>query len=612
MAVADGVIYVGAQDAHVYAVDADTGAEVWRYRTDSNVVTTPAILDDLVYVASFDNNVYALDIDTGVLRWKYETGDSVWSSPAVADGTVFVGSNDDHLYALDALTGELRWKYETGESIPGSPTVVDGKVYFNSYDDHVYALDAASGELHWRFEIGQGALSKPLVAEGLVFIGSWDERLYALDQETGALRWNYWTGDSMLSSPAVQDGLVFFGSDDGLVYALESQTGDLRWSHQTGDQVRSSPTVAGGIVYVGSFDDHVYALDASTGTLLWRYETDGDLRASPLSVDGVLYIGSRDGYVYALSAGAGERSVVVPEATPTPDPASAFVPLTEAEIKPLLDFALSTDEITITEITDHTQLVLDIFRTGYYLLVGRTPEEDGWVPRIMTGDAYLQFIDDNHRGDPVLKRAVAFCCDRTSDGLDLIINGSWPVATVLASLPHEVGHARQKFMNPVQSGDPRDSDVGAIREGEAYAFEAALLRKLGEYARVNATQVPVDSTASRFFDSWRVLWLEQFDDLTLEHERGALLLWLAALNDSRLEGLRDELLSEYILSPASLLAIHNLFVELAPGEIGDYVAELRSHYRDDFNVIGGTLERRKGNVPLEGFVEHAPLIFVIP
>ena len=87
-------------------------------------------------------------------------------------------------------------------------------------------------------------------------------------------------------------------------------------------------------MYVGSFDDHVYALDASTGTLLWRYETDGDLRASPLSVDGVLYIGSRDGYVYALSAGAGERSVVVPEATPTPDPASAFVPLTEAEIKP--------------------------------------------------------------------------------------------------------------------------------------------------------------------------------------------------------------------------------------------------------------------------------------
>jgi len=39
---------------------------------------------------------------------------------------------------------------------------------------------------------------------------------------------------------------------------------------------------------------------------------------------------------------------------------------------------------------------------------------------------------------------------------------------------------------------------------------------------------------------------------------------------------------------------------------------LPSHFVDDFNVIGGMLDRRKGDVPLEGFVKDLSVIFVIP
>ena len=53
-------------------------------------------------VACYDNYVYALDAATGNERWRFETGREVNSSPTVADGTVFVGSFDNRVYALDA------------------------------------------------------------------------------------------------------------------------------------------------------------------------------------------------------------------------------------------------------------------------------------------------------------------------------------------------------------------------------------------------------------------------------------------------------------------------------------------------------------------------------
>jgi hypothetical protein len=145
-AVADGVVYVGSwdADAHVYALDADSGALKWKYKTVDGVFSSPAVADGVVYVGSFDNSVYALDANSGAVKWKYKTGDYVSSSPAVADGLVYVGSLDAHVYALDADSGAVKWKYETGGLVRSSPAVSDGVVYVGSGDKHVYAFATKS------------------------------------------------------------------------------------------------------------------------------------------------------------------------------------------------------------------------------------------------------------------------------------------------------------------------------------------------------------------------------------------------------------------------------------------------------------------------------------
>jgi eukaryotic-like serine/threonine-protein kinase len=305
--VADGTVYVGSDDNNVYALDAETGDEQWRFETGLSIeYSSPAVANGTVYVGSWDGNVYALDAESGDELWRFEVIDLARSSPAVADGTVYTGSFDGTVYALDAETGEELWRFQTGDRMSSSPAVVDGTIYVGSFDNNVYALDAETGEELWRFQTGFWIESSPAVANGIVYIGSDDNHAYALDAETGEELWRFETDDVVTSSPAVADGTVYVGSHDDNVYALDAESGDELWRFQTGASVLSSPAVADGTVYVGSLDDNIYALDAESGDVLWRFQTGGWIFSSPAVADGTVYLGSFDNNVYALEGGPAE------------------------------------------------------------------------------------------------------------------------------------------------------------------------------------------------------------------------------------------------------------------------------------------------------------------
>src|SRR5689334_16948852 len=67
-------IYFGSDDGNVYAVDAESGREIWRRITRGPVPSTPAVAAGMVYFVSYDGNFYALNAETGALKWKFATG----------------------------------------------------------------------------------------------------------------------------------------------------------------------------------------------------------------------------------------------------------------------------------------------------------------------------------------------------------------------------------------------------------------------------------------------------------------------------------------------------------------------------------------------------------
>jgi hypothetical protein len=104
------------------------------------VDSSPAVANGVVYVGSWNFNLYAIDAVTGTEKWRFATGAWVHSSPAVANGVVYVGSHDKNLYAIDAATGMEKWRFTTGGDVDSSPAVANGVVYFGSEDMNIYAI----------------------------------------------------------------------------------------------------------------------------------------------------------------------------------------------------------------------------------------------------------------------------------------------------------------------------------------------------------------------------------------------------------------------------------------------------------------------------------------
>ena len=128
----DGVMFITTPGAQVYALDARTGEQLWRYRrqlpfdlmqlhpTNRGV----GLHEDKVLVATVDAFVVALNARTGEVEWEtsvedYRSGYYMTLAPLVADGHVMVGVSGGEfgirgfVIALDADTGEVAWKTYT-------------------------------------------------------------------------------------------------------------------------------------------------------------------------------------------------------------------------------------------------------------------------------------------------------------------------------------------------------------------------------------------------------------------------------------------------------------------------------------------------------------------
>ncbi|UCC62648.1 MAG: serine/threonine-protein kinase [Anaerolineae bacterium] len=300
--VSDGVLYVGAYDHNLWALDAKSGDFHWKYATEGGIVAKPCVHGDKVIVGSEDRVLYAVSTASGIIAWSCPTNGRIRSSARVELDHVFFGSDDGHLYTVSALSGRLVWRFQAMREIRSTPTIADEVVYIGSDDGHLYALDIQQGRRRWQFRIARGVQSTPLVFEGLAYVGGEDNGLYAIDARYGSAAWRYRTNGRVRSSPAVAPelGIVYVGSADGSVYAIDAASGRLVWKFATGDQVISSPAVSEGVVYVGSIDGHLYALDAKSGELRWKFRTEGRVVSSPAVYEGMVYVGSTDRHVYAL------------------------------------------------------------------------------------------------------------------------------------------------------------------------------------------------------------------------------------------------------------------------------------------------------------------------
>ncbi|MGI8331162.1 PQQ-binding-like beta-propeller repeat protein [Actinomadura scrupuli] len=307
--VAGGVVYVGAGNGRLLALDAGDGRIRWRMRAGARIVGAPVPSGGIVYATGLDHSVYAVDARSGAVRWRFRPG-PVLGGATVLDGILCVGTDGHGFYGLSAATGTVRWRHRAGDRPAGLPAAI-GRMFCLPTDQGVTAVDARTGRVRWRSPAGHGG-GDLVAAAGTVYCRARHGRhpLYALDAATGARRWTY-PGGASTDRPLAAGGSVFAGDSGGGLYALDAVSGAPRWRSQPPGGVSGTPVLAGRDIVVTSGpsgDGRVHAVDAGTGRAAWSYLIRGGLEPGPAAHGGDVYVSGRDGYVYALTGGGATTS----------------------------------------------------------------------------------------------------------------------------------------------------------------------------------------------------------------------------------------------------------------------------------------------------------------
>ncbi len=279
----NGRIFASTGFAQVIALDAATGAEIWRQPISSPARSAPTVRGGRVFVTTVDNKLFAINADNGEGLWTHtgvaESASLLGgASPAAGNGVVVVPYTSGELVALKAESGRLLWQESMSAiirtdvvsnlaHIRGYPVIDRGRVIAISHGGVMAAFDLRNGRRLWQKEIG-GAQS-PWVAGDYIFVITNDAEIAAVSRNNGGIYWvralpRYedpedqenpiiWTGPILAS-----DRLIVAGSH-GRALAISPYSGRILGGIELPSGVSVPPVAAGGTVYFLADDAELVA-----------------------------------------------------------------------------------------------------------------------------------------------------------------------------------------------------------------------------------------------------------------------------------------------------------------------------------------------------------------
>ncbi len=271
----NGTLYGITNWSIVFAVDARTGRERWRWDPEVNQTAVRpkiccgvvnrglAIYQGLIIAPVIDGRLQALDADTGKVVWEARVAypqdyQTITMAPRIARGKVIIGASGGDkptrgfVDAYDAMTGRRVWRFYT---VPGDPS--------RPFENPALKRAAETWDGEWWKLGGGGAVWDGLAYDpeaDLVYVGTgnaepWAQQLrtatrkdnlyvcsiLAIRSETGELKWHYqvvpgdiWDFDSvqhlMLADLTINGRsrkVIMQANKNGFFYVIDRLTGQF-------------------------------------------------------------------------------------------------------------------------------------------------------------------------------------------------------------------------------------------------------------------------------------------------------------------------------------------------------------------------------------------------
>ncbi|HEU0013599.1 MAG TPA: PQQ-binding-like beta-propeller repeat protein [Longimicrobium sp.] len=300
---------------------AHTGEIVWTYSLDRYIPSNAVLRNGRVFAA--ENIAFALDAETGAELWRFTPDEQASHGESTADEHAFYfGTWSHRVYALDQATGALLWSTDIGPdwqytgivkgvSVSGDTVYAAAREYTaaNGYISNgwIVALDRTTGRELWRYRSGNGSqlrsVSSALTVAGRLLLASdlHGSSFFAVDRFTGQEVWRVESAPGFVGpvqAPVAVGDVAYLASNDEYVYAVELQTGRIIWKTHT-------PASNNAFVVC---DDQIFVtwlglsvLDRRTGRVLYQSPVDQhDFPTSRFARHGdrVYVLGSAAAYAY--------------------------------------------------------------------------------------------------------------------------------------------------------------------------------------------------------------------------------------------------------------------------------------------------------------------------
>ena len=299
-----------------------SASQVWEARIGSiGFPMVPTVRDGVFYVASGNGDVLALQADSGATLWRASAGGAI-SAGVGSDGRfTSVVTRGNEVVTFDS--GREVWRKRVPSAVVTPPFVAGERVFVMGVDRVVHAFDALDGRRLWVYSKPGDALTlaqaSVVSSFGNNLLVAQGQRLTALDPLRGTVQWEVPLASPRgsneverladLIGPAVRVGdRVCARAFQSAVGCADVARGALLWSRNTaGAQAVASNAE---LVIGADASDRVTAWRASSGDVAWQSEKllyrglSGALAVGPSVV-----FGDSEGYLHFMEAGSGEQQL---------------------------------------------------------------------------------------------------------------------------------------------------------------------------------------------------------------------------------------------------------------------------------------------------------------
>ncbi len=223
-------IYAPNSDYNLYALDQKQDV-LWKAETGNNLWAEPASDGDVIYQASMDHFLYALDANTGQEIWKVDVGGALGYAPALnGEGKLFIGTLANELIALNKLDGSVEWRFPTTDAVWSKPLYNEEILYFGDVSGNFYAVDAVSGTLNWSLQNSGGVVGTPAVIQDGIVYGTETGEIIAVNYNGEKLWTKTVTGEIYTPPVVVGDSILFAITKGEELLKAFSMNGNELWS----------------------------------------------------------------------------------------------------------------------------------------------------------------------------------------------------------------------------------------------------------------------------------------------------------------------------------------------------------------------------------------------